>query len=379
MRARVMVLVMAAGSARALAQAPPSPPSPSSSQARFDAATQLEARGQFRPAADALEQLGHERPSDTFAPDALYEAAVVSEERLADPTRAQRLYEEVATRYPQSRLVRRARTRADFLRASLVTGEAPLREYESIMNGVGETDRRRAIARMEQLLEQHPDFVLADRALFWLGNSYAQQRDDARALARYGDVEQRFAASEWALRAKKARGDLLLAHGHAFAARALYRQLGESSDALARSAAREGLADVHTFLVRVAISSVAALYLLAFLVGHLLLARKMLRIPPFEAFYYIPVAALFVAAAATENRMIGWATSAIAAGGALIVWLSAAASAARLQRGPMALGERLWRAALCALAVLALTWLAIVTTGLADIVLETLRAGPERG
>jgi hypothetical protein len=148
---------------------------------------------------------------------------------------------------------------------------------------------------------------------------------------------------------------------------------------LARSAAREGLADVHTFLVRAAISSVAALFLLAFLLLQLLAGRKTLRIPPFEALYYIPVALLFVAAAATENRMIGWATSVIAVGGALIVWLSAAASAARLARGPMALGERLWRAALCALAVLALTWLAIVTTGLADIVLETLRAGPERG
>jgi TolA-binding protein len=348
-------------------------------QARFDAATQLEARGQFRDAADALEKLGHDAPADSFAADALYEAAVVREERLADPARAATLYEEVATRYPQSRLARRARTRADFLRASLTTGEAPLREYESIMNGVGERDKRPSIARMEQLLAEHPDFALADRALFWLANSYAQRRDDKHALALYERLESQFPTSEWAERARKAHGDLLLAHGHPFAARALYRQLAESPDPLARSAAREGLADARSYLARAIVSIVAALFLLGFVGLNLRAARKTLRIPPFEAFYYIPVAGVFVVAAATENRMIGWATSAIAVGGALIVWLSASASSARLARGPMSMRERLWRAALCALAVLALTWLAIALTGLADIVVETFRTGPERG
>jgi hypothetical protein len=247
------------------------------------------------------------------------------------------------------------------------------------MNGVGDKDRGAALARMESLLERHPDFTLTDRALFWLGNGYAQQRDFARALARYTTLEERFPSSEWALRAKKAHGDLLLARGHVFLARALYRQLAATSDPLARSAGREGLSDVSIFLGRAYVSLAAAILLSFFLVLQLVTGRKTLRIPPFEAIYYIPVAALFIAAAATENRMIAMATTAIAIGGALIVWLSAAASTARLARGPMAMRERLWRAALCALAVLALIWLAIVTSGLADIVLETLRAGPERG
>src|ERR1700761_3652575 len=94
----------------------------------FAAATSMEARGDYAGAATALEQLGHARPDDSFAADALFEAAVVAEERLSDPVRAHRLYEEVAAKYPTSRLSRRARTRADFLGQSLATGEAPLRE-----------------------------------------------------------------------------------------------------------------------------------------------------------------------------------------------------------------------------------------------------------
>jgi hypothetical protein len=88
---------------------------------------------------------------------------------------------------------------------------------------------------------------------------------------------------------------------------------------------------------------------------------------------------LFIAAAATENRSITLATSAIAVGGALVVWLNASASTARLQRGPMSVSERLLRALACALAVLAVTYLAIWAAGLTDLVAETLRMGPERG
>ena len=100
---------------------------PEPGQKEFEAATAREGKGDYAGAAEALEKLGHELPKSSYADDALFEAAVVAEEHLADPARAARLYEEVATRYPSSRLARRARTRADFLHSSLSTGEAPLR------------------------------------------------------------------------------------------------------------------------------------------------------------------------------------------------------------------------------------------------------------
>ena len=110
MRACAIAVVVWCGVARAQ----PAPPSPS--QQRFEAATALEARGQFAAAATALEELARAAPSDPFAADALYEAAVVAEERLSDPAHARALYDEVATRYPANRL---SRQRAPAVRPGL--------------------------------------------------------------------------------------------------------------------------------------------------------------------------------------------------------------------------------------------------------------------
>lgn len=351
-----------------------------SSQGAFEAATAREARGDFAGAASALEALGH-GAADSYAPDALYEAAVVAEEHLADPTRARRLYEEVATRYPSSRLARRARTRADFLAQSLSTGEAPLREYQEILNGATTRPRDESRARMAALLSRHPDFALADRGLFWLGQRLGEAQLWRDAEARYLELERRFPQSEWALRAKKARADLLLARGHPLVARRLYRELTGSGDPLARSSGDEGLRDAATWIARAVAVAGCTVYLVLFVWAHLraLGPRPRLRRLPLELLYYGPVAGLFVAAALTENRAIGWATSAIAVGGAVVVWLTSLSSSARLERGPMPGRARAGRAAAVLLAVVALTFLALQSTGLTDIVVETFRAGPERG
>ena len=350
-------------------------------QQRFAAATALEAKGQFAEAAAALEQLGHEQPNDSFAPDALFEAAVVAEERLSDPARARRLYEEVATKYASSRLSRRARTRADFLARSLTTGEAPLREYDDIIGGAPNRSRAESRARMEALLQKWPTFALADRALFWLGQRLAEEHRWNDAVARFAELEQRFPSSEWALRAKKSRADILLSRGHPFVARAIYKELIAHGDAVARSAGTEGLADSVAWIARTIGVVVCILYLLAFAWMHVraVVPRARMRRVPLELFYYLPVAVLFVAAALTENRAIGIATTLIAVGGAAIVWVTSLGFASRLERGPMTTGARALRIASVALAIIALVFLAVQATGLTDIVIETFRSGPERG
>jgi outer membrane protein assembly factor BamD (BamD/ComL family) len=350
-------------------------------QERFAAATTLEAKGQFSAAADALERLGRELPADSFAPDALFEAAVVSEERLSDPARARRLYDEVATHYPSSRLSRRARTRADFLARSLTTGEEPLRAYDEILGGAANRPRAESRARMEALLRRWPDFALADRALFWLGQRLAEEHRWDEAAARFSEIERRFASSEWALRAKKARADLLLSRGHPFAARVLYRELISAGDPVARSAGQEGLADSVSFIAR----AIAVVLCIVYLVGFASLQlravrpRARLRRVPLELLYYAPVAVVFVAAALTENRAIGLATAGIAVGGAALVWLTSLGFAARLERAPMSPMARAGRAVAIFVAVGAIVFLAVQATGLTDIVIETFRAGPERG
>ena len=371
---RVAILVAAVVATSGIARA-------ETAQQRFAAATTQEAKGQFAEAADALERLGHEQPNDSFAPDALFEAAVVSEERLADPTRARRLYAEVAAKYPQSRLSRRAQTRADFLARSLTTGEAPLREYDDILAGASARPRSESRARMEALLQKWPDFALADRALFWLGQRLAEERRWDEAMTRFAELERRFPSSEWALRAKKARADILLGRGHPFVARALYRELQASSDPVSRSAGKEGLADSVSYLVRGVFVVLCIIYLVVFAWLHVraVSPRARLRAVPIELLYYLPVAVLFVAAALTENRAIGLATTGIAVGGAAVVWLTSLGVAARLDRGPLSPLQRTGRVVAVALAVGALMFLAVQATGLTDIVLETIRSGPERG
>ena len=349
-------------------------------QEKFAAATALEAKGQFAAAADALEALGHAQPKDSFAPDALFEAAVVSEERLSDPTRARRLYQEVATKYPSSRLSRRAETRAQFLARSLTTGEEPLRVYDDILTGAASRPRAESRARMEALLQKWPDFALADRALFWLGQRLAEDHRWNEAMARFAELERRFPSSEWALRGKKARADILLSRGHPFAARAIYKELIAHGDAVARSAGHEGLADSVSWIARAIGVVVCVVYLVVFAWLQIRrVPRARLRRVPLELLYYAPVAVLFVAAALTENRAIGVATAGIAVGGAAVVWLTSLGLAARLERGPLSRAARIGRVAAVALAVGALVFLAVQATGLTDIVLETFRTGPERG
>ncbi|HEX8952009.1 MAG TPA: tetratricopeptide repeat protein, partial [Polyangia bacterium] len=352
--AAVAAIVACGGVARAQSAGSETP------QQRFAAATALEARGQFADAADALERLGHEQPADSFAPDALFEAAVVAEERLADPKRARRLYEEVATKYPSSRLSRRARTRADFLARSLSTGEEPLRAYDDILAGAAARSRAESSARMVALLQKWPDFALADRALFWLGQRLAEERRWDEAIARFSELERRFPSSEWALRAKKSRADILLSRGHPFVARAIYKELVAHGDAIARSAGHEGLADSVSWIVRAIAVVACILYLVVFAWLHVraVVPRARLRKVPFELVYYAPVAALFVAAAITENRAIGVATAGIAVGGAVVVWLSSVGVAARLDRGPLSAAARAGRVAAVVLAVVALMFLA---------------------
>jgi tetratricopeptide (TPR) repeat protein len=370
----ILVIAIAGATTLARADAPVSP-----GQGEFEAATQLEAKGDYAAAADALEKLGRARPDDPFADDALFEAALISEEHLSDPTRAARLYEKVAHDYPSSRLARRARARADFLSMSLKTGEAPLREYQDILNGFARRPHAESLARMEKLLAEHPGFALADRALYWLGATWLDERRPDLAVRNFLAVEERFPNGEWAARAKKARADLLLRTGHPLEARRLYDQLGTSSDLLARAAGREGVAQVRSSIRRAIVWWLAVAYVIAFLLLH---ARTLARLRawrvPTELWFYLPVAGLFVIAGVTENLSILIATGTIAVGGGLIVWASCGVTAAELDRGTLTLRTRLGRVAAAAAAVLCVMYVAVQSTGLTDLMIETLRSGPER-
>jgi hypothetical protein len=104
--------------------------------------------------------------------------------------------------------------------------------------------------------------------------------------------------------------------------------------------------------------------------------RRQLWPPPAEVAYYVPVGLFFVLVAALVQgpvlaRPLLW----LVLGGGLLCWMSAAAARAQRSLGTARkVWGMLWRAGLALL----LCYLAIERQGLWDLVLETLRNGPDR-
>ena len=90
-----------------------------------------------------------------------------------------------------------------------------------------------------------------------------------------------------------------------------------------------------------------------------------------ELKFYLPVAALLLAAGATAQRPIWSALAIIAVGGGLIVWVAGTTR-------PHSLRGLLAQALGIALSVSAVTYVAIYACDLGSMVAETLRHGPDR-
>jgi len=346
-------------------------------ESAFYAAAALERDGRPAEAVEALLALVERDPGDLFADDALLESARILEERLADPVRAAALYERLARDYPASRLATRAQRRAEALRAALGPGGAHAREVaemNAILIGFPTRSREESIARMEKLLASSPEFPDAPRAMLWLGTTLEGGGRRDEALARYREVRRRWPDGEWAARAARAEGDLLLARDELDAAEAAYRALsGEARDAMLTRVAVErgrGRLAVAAWIV-LALAVAAALAVVWRRAGGL---RPLIR-PPAEVLYLLPVALLLAAAGLTENEALARAIAFVCAGGLVITWLSGAALEAARPVGRARLASHL---VVVALAVAAVVYLAVSRERLIDFILETVRFGPER-
>jgi TolA-binding protein len=340
-----------------------------SQQDAFYAAAALEGSGQAARAAAAFEQLAHDHPDDDLADDALLEAARMHEERLGDPTGALRLYDELVTRYPASRLARRAAGRVDFLRANIGDDPTALRDYQDIIANYPLRAHDDSCARMQKLLLLHPAFPLAAQATFWLGQARQQDQHFDDALAAYDEILRRWPRTEWAPRAEKAIGDVWLTRGSFARARRAYDVLGARGGSSAE-VAEYGRQAVHAAELRWGIWWLCTVVLAGFVVGYgsVIVRRRTRPAVPLELKYYLPVGGMFVAAGATEHIAVFRATTIIALGGAVVTFLLG-------QRPP---GRRLWHGLAAALAVAAVFVLAVESQHLGDMVIETWKTGVER-
>jgi hypothetical protein len=245
------------------------------------------------------------------------------------------------------------------------------------LNGFGQVPHADSVARADALVRDHPTFAGAAQAEYWSGTVLEQDGDLAGAEARWRDVAARWPASEWARRSERRLGDLLLARGDLDGAEAAYRAAG--SDAL-------GLLAVERWRARAAVLAWILLGSLALaaavdarrLAGSWRGAAAALARPPGEAIYLLPVAVGLVAAGYSENWAIAHALAFICGGGLVVTWISGAVLETARRAAPVRARRVAAHIVAAALAVAAVVYLAITRERLVDMLIETIRFGPDR-
>lgn len=360
-------------------------PEPGRGQARFEAALRLFTAGKQPEAASAavaaLEQLARELPEDEIAPEALFEAAQLSDEQLGRPEQARRLYEELVRRYPQSRLIRRAESRLSQLREGLRTGAEPLIQFQRIIRATAEGSAER-IAQLSALLREQPQFALADQTLYLLGSAQLRAGQSAAAAASFGALWSRFPGSEWAAYGHKAQADALIGQGRCEAARVHLRALGDRRGTVWVRAAEEGLQQCSVLERRRSFARLSLAYLGLLFGGLLLAARRTLWPPPLEFLYYAPVAGFLVLVSlAVKGGLYLLPVLLLAGLGAALNWLAAAAARRAVQRKRGGAGRRALQVAVGlgwrVLAVAAICYLVVDSQGLFELLIETVRNGAD--
>jgi tetratricopeptide (TPR) repeat protein len=348
----------------------------------------IEAAGGLAAAAEAT------APADlAMLPDALFTAARACEERLHDPARALAIYERILARFPDARVAVAAGRRAQHLRAQIGQAGASVGEARAFSQLTFDGDRLpldEALRRADELAAR--PWPGAAEVLLWSAELVRRRGELPEAMRRYRAVIDRSAgnlgggaAATLATRglagAAVERGDWALAEQMA---RAL--PVEDPADTVTRdellAKARIGRATSRWFwLARVVlVVSVLGLGLsLLQLAGWR--GRAALRVvirPPVEVAYMAPAAALMIGASFTGNVAITPAVVVISAGGMLLAWLSGATLSEAQRRQRDSRRRSLLHLGTCVLAALSLAYLAIVHTGLLELLISTVQLGPER-
>jgi len=352
--------------------------------ARFEAALRLIGSGageRQRQAAQQLEALASEAPGSELAPEALFEAAQLYEEHLAEPEAARRCYRSLVRRYPQSRLLRRASQRLLQLDAALRSGAPALITFQQILRTTGEASAERR-ARLLTLISESPNFALADQALFLVADTSLRLGDEAVAAQQFASLYQRFPRSLWSAQGHRAQAEADLRARRIDSARAHYVALQAYPEAPWPLIASEGLRACNSAARRQLAAIAAWTFLLLGAALSLWRSRRVLWPAPFEVWYYAPLSTFLSAVALwAQGGALAAPIAVLGLSGTAIAWLSAAA-ARRLVAQPS--GSRLLAWArlfsglgLRALAVLALCFLVVYHFNLVELVAETLRNGPD--
>lgn len=316
---------------------------------------------------------------------ALFRAGQACEDALADPARALALYERLVREFPAAGIAIAASRRAELLRGQIGGGGEHAVEAAQLAQLVASADRlapaeidRRARALADAAWPGAPDAAL------WHAEWLRRSKRFAEAAARFDDLIARWPAAPQARDALRGAAGTALDASAWDRAAALARRL--PADAPADRVMREELLDAaargrlraHWYTIAWFVAA-AMLAALAASFAHALYrapAPRRVRIPG-ELLFLAPIVAVLVGVALTAHETIAPAVTIVSLGGLLCAGLSGAAlEQLRAHGRPLRLRAALHVAA-SFLTVCALLYIVLMRDNLLDLVIETVRFGPE--
>lgn len=314
---------------------------------------------------------------------ALFAAARACEDRLADPVRALALYTRIARDFPHAGAAIAAARRADQLRAEIGTGTAEATAFAQLVARADQLSVEDVSRRAEALATA--SWPGAADAALWLAEYLRRLRHFAQADARYADVIAHWSGSKQSSGAARGRAGNALDVGDWDRAVTLATALptDNATDTAVRTdilrAAGRGAARAKRY-----VGSWIALGLVALiLVGSLVQAlwqngwHRQLWRPPIEVLYLGPIGVVFVAAAFTAHKAIAPAVLRIMTTGIALAWLSGATLELLRTNGRPLRARSIAHIVACTIGVVAIAYIAMTRDGLLDMLIETVRFGPE--
>jgi tetratricopeptide (TPR) repeat protein len=336
--------------------------------------------------AAAVEEIERAPANTPELADTLFAAARACEDTLADPARALRLYDRILAEQPDARVAAAAARRAQILRAQVGTREEHAREaadFARLVAAAERLDPGEVVRRGDALVAA--EWPGAPEAALWLADWLRRHERLDEAAARFDAVLARWPDSAHArIALRGGAGAAIEAHDWE-RAEALASRLPHADDAddVVRQDLLDGAARGRRRARYVVLAWIAVIAAFAGLAGSLAEAtlrggRTRLRWrPPVEVMFLAPIAAVLLGVAFTAHRLIAPAVATVILGALGMAYLSGATLDTLRARGRSIEMRALLHIVGCTFATLALVYLALMRDDLLDIVLETVRFGPE--
>lgn len=325
-------------------------------------------------------------PGDPELADALFAAARACEDTLVDPPRALALYERILRDHPDAGVSIAARRRADALRNRVGGHSEFAREAADFAHLVADADTLPAtevLARGEALAT--PDWSGAPEVALWLAEWQRRRGQIREARARYAAIAARWPTTTHAVIALRGGAGTAIDLHDWDGAEALASRLpaeetadrvlrDEILETAARGRLRGRLLLLAWVVVALVVAGLGASLAEAILRGGR--TRPVLR-PPIEVIFMMPVAVVLGGVALTTHQLIAPAVIVLSLGGLILTWLSGATLDTLRARNRPTRRRAFGHAALCFLAIGALLYIVLMRDNLLDMVIETVRFGPE--